>query len=1251
MATYKWTGEGAPGDYNDPRNWNAGDDAIKLTHWVAPENASAPVSAPVQAPAAPTPPMNEAYAPHLGGGHGATRDLGETDDPLTNNVSYKGNVYYIDSVNGSDNNTGLSPDQAWKTLEQAATKFHVGYWDTIAPNANTDPPYHEPWTAAPSGSAFLFMRGGTYEGSIDVYPLDTAGGGWTFQNNYTFGAYGDPNDPRPVIETDTGTAVRGYGSKIPDQQFDIRNLHFVDNEGHDATGMFLNDTNGVNIVNTEIEGFWTGVGADNSKNLTIQNSIFYDNGSTKGHSAGLAAGGENLKLLDSTFIDNGRSQIFDHNAYLRYLDDAVVEGNLFVGGSNMGLVVHGINDGLVIRDNEFYGNNNGLSVSGANSGKNNVSNNVLIEDNIIRDNGYGAGEQGYGMFLNAVTNAVIRDNEIYGNRGGSLSFSDAGVGDQQSRNVDFYNNLFSGTVSLTGSKTIDLSFENNIFTSDSKTSFALVKQTAFPDSQLTLDHNLYFMPDKVGTKVISYNGIGRSVTELTSMYGKETHGLNADPLFADAANHNYELLPGSPAIDRGVVIPGATDDFDGTPRPQGNSTDIGPQQYHANTDQQAPAAPAITAFAIDDGIVGAGVATSDNTIELEGTAEAGSEVRIFDGQSLLGVVSADANGTWSFSTPALADGVHSLRARAADAAGNISPASGALDVLVDTKPPVVMFDAVDFAEGAPTLTLSGRVGDNVVVTAVEVFNGDTSLGFAVVDNTTHTWSLSVLLPAGTYNQLKAKAIDGIGNSAVATVPDTVAIDVPSASGVREMITHADGSKEVFISGITGQRWTATETLYTANGKPVSQICFDGETVVRTQAWNADGSVREILHANVTGQAYTDYGVTYGANNKPVSATYSNGMTQTWVYNTDGTLHELIISGITGQKWTSTDTIYGDNGKPASQVWSDGDTVLRTQTWNADGSVHDVHYYGVTGQAYTDYQVFYGANNKPANAVYSNGMEYTWTYNTNGSLHELLVTGITGQKWTSTDTIYNDNGKPVSQVWSDGDTVLRTQTWNADGSGHTIHYYGITGQAYTDYEMTYGANNKALSASYSNGMTVEWDYKDDGFSVNFDHVQGAGFQSYVNVYDSSVNASGQLAVRSTLNTNGSETIRGYEDGLTFVMNASGAHVDLPGHGEDMFHFAFNANTTMTGGGANTSFVFQSGFGNVTITDFVAHSLPNSDNDTITFAHGLFQDFADLQAHMTQNTKTGATVITDHQGNTLTLTNTQVTQLSASDFMLL
>ncbi len=84
-----------------------------------------------------------------------------------------------------------------------------------------------------------------------------------------------------------------------------------------------------------------------------------------------------------------------------------------------------------------------------------------------------------------------------------------------------------------------------------------------------------------------------------------------------------------------------------------------------------------------------GTITNQNVITIEGTAEMGSTITLLDNEVILGAVLTDASGYFSYTTPPLADGIHSFTATATDVTGNISGVSEAIAVTVDTVAPAV----------------------------------------------------------------------------------------------------------------------------------------------------------------------------------------------------------------------------------------------------------------------------------------------------------------------------------------------------------------------------------------------------------------------------------------------------------------------------------------------------------------------------------------------------------------------------------
>ena len=74
--------------------------------------------------------------------------------------------------------------------------------------------------------------------------------------------------------------------------------------------------------------------------------------------------------------------------------------------------------------------------------------------------------------------------------------------------------------------------------------------------------------------------------------------------------------------------------------------------------------------------------TAISTPTFTGTATAGTIVTIVDGGAILGTAIADANGQWSYTSPTLAKGNHSLSVFATDALGNEGLLSNVLNFQV-----------------------------------------------------------------------------------------------------------------------------------------------------------------------------------------------------------------------------------------------------------------------------------------------------------------------------------------------------------------------------------------------------------------------------------------------------------------------------------------------------------------------------------------------------------------------------------------
>ncbi|KZQ36946.1 hypothetical protein A3N57_22770 [Enterobacter cloacae subsp. dissolvens] len=249
--------------------------------------------------------------------------------------------------------------------------------------------------------------------------------------------------------------------------------------------------------------------------------------------------------------------------------------------------------------------------------------------------------------------------------------------------------------------------------------------------------------------------------------------------------------------------------------PMGNES--ASSSWTVTIDTDAPVKPTIDA-ALDDvgsvqGNLANGGTTDDPTPTLSGKAEAGSTVKIYDQNGLLGEVTAKADGTWSFSPVAkLPEGEHRFHVTATDKAGNTSSASDDFVLTLDYTAPdvskVSITDVVDdFGSVIGSIASGGKTDDNTPLikgtgaepgNTITVYNGDKVIGTAKVQ-ADGTWELQVTkaLPDGTYN-LTVKETDSVGNTTAASPEYIIQIDAggqplpPTLSSVEDDVAPHTG---------------------------------------------------------------------------------------------------------------------------------------------------------------------------------------------------------------------------------------------------------------------------------------------------------------------------------------------------------------------------------------------------------------------------------------------------------------------------
>ncbi|MCA6107152.1 Ig-like domain-containing protein [Bradyrhizobium cenepequi] len=696
-----------------------------------------------------------------------------------------------------------------------------------------------------------------------------------------------------------------------------------------------------------------------------------------------------------------------------------------------------------------------------------------------------------------------------------------------------------------------------------------------------------------------------------------------------------------------------------------------------STPPSAPDVPIIASFSNDTGKVDDGV-TSDNTLQLKGTAAANSTVKIYDGTKQIGTTTANASGSWEYITSVLTNAQHVLKATATNASGQTSAASAALTVTVDNIAPTTPVVKSDSVVDTNKVLLSGTAEAD---TTIKVYEGTNLVGTGTTA-ANGTWSIITnAMSAGSHN-LTATATDVAGNvSAASQVVDPV-IGSPTTpptqpSGTPKIVSFSNDS------GKAGDNVTNDNTLTlkgTAQANATVKV-FDGNTQLGSVKADANGNWSLTTAALQDGaHSFTATAGSTGTTARASSATSAalaitidtkaptapalkaNSVVDTNHVQVSGTAEAgSTVKVYDGSNVVGTATA-GTNGSwsVTTSALSNGTHDLMATATDVAGNVSAASQAfhpvigggsttpsGLTGLVEVGNNYFLGSNGpelKYHGAAVTAGQFDGWTpissVKLDGGGYDVAWKDASGQFtfWT-TDSQGNFKFYPTHGVAlaANGTTVQSYETiFHQDLNGdHTIGVPGTTPTTPTTPTAPASAVNfSSLTTSSSNVVTMK------GTADAFSQVKMYDGKAYIGT--TTAGADGNWSFTSTSAV--SNTVHSFKavgvDSTGHTTASSGSAI-LGSNGSNTLT-STSGNDLFVGNGHPDTFVFAANFGKDVIKDFDAYG---RSHDTIQFSKSAFSDFASVLNHASQ---VGQDVVISTGDDSLTLKNTKLSSLQSHDF---
>jgi hypothetical protein len=489
--------------------------------------------------------------------------------------------YYVSPL-GNDNNSGISPEEAWKTIDK------VNQVD------------FEP------GDRILFEGGETFKGNIRFTMSDSG----TPENQIEVGSYGNG---RAVIDAQTGTGF----SATDCEHVVVRNLNFTGDgrkTGNTGNGLTFSYCSNIVVDSVEVSGFQhSGLTARNvGYNYRFTNIYAHDNG----YAGIYVSGTDKFSLIDiyigycvadnnpgDPTVTNNHSGngIFAYNASnltIEYCKASNNGGDMPWNGNGPGGIWVAEADSVLIQYCISHDNKTSPgALDGLGFDLDGGTTNTVIQY-CLSYNNQGAG---YGIFQyagatdwkNNTVRYCISENDGNVTAPGSVYFWNGSGNANKFQGFEFYNNVVYNAngpaLAFLDHKNLNFNFRNNIFVSKSGKVYDRINGEKFQGN------NWYTLSNSSTQDSIDF--INWALANNQEILNGEIVGIYANPRFINPGNStltdpllletvdDYKVKAGSVVIDKGLdleshfnINPGNRDYF-GNLIKQGMAFNMGVDQF------------------------------------------------------------------------------------------------------------------------------------------------------------------------------------------------------------------------------------------------------------------------------------------------------------------------------------------------------------------------------------------------------------------------------------------------------------------------------------------------------------------------------------------------------------------------------------------------------------------------------------------------------------------------------------------------